>query len=170
MCVLLCYCVTVLLCYCVTVLLCYCVTVLRCYCVTVLRCYGVTVLLCYCVTMLLCYYVTVLLLIGVFCNRVGLRWNVVGDMPVWLGNSVVECSHGQGNTLCSSPVEPPFFTCYMFYSKIEKYISCVTLFLAFCRFNCSQIPFSLMEDRPHQNNIRICINQQTIAIRIDNIE
>ena len=36
------------------------------------------------------------------CNRVGLRWKVVGDMTGWLGSSVVECSHVQRKALGSS--------------------------------------------------------------------
>ena len=33
------------------------------------------------------------------CNRVGLRWKVVGEMTGWLGSSVVECSHRQRKSL-----------------------------------------------------------------------
>ena len=121
---------------------CYYVTVLLCYCVIVLLCYCVTVLLCYCVTVLLCYYVTVLLLIGVFCNRVGLRWNVVGDMPVWLGNSVVRVFARSGKDPVFDPCRATLFHLLHVLQQDRKYISCVTLFLAFCRFNW-HVPKSL---------------------------
>ena len=43
------------------------------------------------------------ILILKLCNRVGLRWRIVGDMTGWLGSSVVECLHGQRKALGSSP-------------------------------------------------------------------
>ena len=43
------------------------------------------------------------------CNRVELRWKVDDDMTVWLGSSVVECSHGQQKTLGSSPSQATIF-------------------------------------------------------------
>ena len=61
-----------------------------------------------------------------FCNRVGFRWKVVGDMTGWLGSSVVECSHSQRKALASSPGQATIFHLLQFYCKNKeslKYLS-----------------------------------------------
>ena len=42
------------------------------------------------------------------CDRVGLRWKVVGDMTGWLGSSVVECSLQMAPNIKKNTVERPW--------------------------------------------------------------